>query len=124
MNMNYFVVVFVVITIFQNFQGNHVTVFTVVELYFMCTVDSLLLTIARTCMCIHFLFVFPILILWQSTVQLGDLVLSVCLICLLAMLLRLRYGSFHLQDVATKHSKFAFLYSGLRPEKNLNKQQN
>ena len=54
----------------------------------------------------------------------GDLVLSVCLICLLAMLLRLRYGSFHLQDVATKHSKFAFLYSGLRPEKNLNKQQN
>ena len=120
MNINYFVVV-VVITIFQNSQGNHVTVFTVVQLYFMCTVDSLLLTIARICICIHFLFVFPILILWQSTVQLGDLVLSVCLICLL---LRLRYGSFHLQDVAIKHSKFAFLYSGLRPEKNLNKQQN
>ena len=100
-NIYYFVVV--VITIFQNSQGNHVTVFTVVELYFMCTVDSLLLTIARSCMCIHFLFVFPILI---------------------AMLLRLRYGSFHLQDVAIKHSKFAFLYSGLRPEKNLNKQQN
>ena len=119
MNISYIVVV-VVITIFQNSQGNHVTVFTVVELYFMCTVDSLLLTIARTCMCIHFLFVFPILILWQSTVQLGDLVLSVCLICLLAMLLRLRYGSFHLHDVAIKHSKFAFLYSGLRPEKILN----
>ena len=110
MNINYFVVVVVVvvvITIFQNSQGNHVTVFTVVELYFMCTVDSLLLTIARTCMCIHFLFVFLILILWQSTVQLGDLVLSVCLICLLVMLLRLRYGSFHLQDVEIKHSKFA-----------------
>ena len=70
MNINYFVVVVVVvvITIFQNSQGNHVTVFTVVELYFMCTVDSLLHIIARTYMCIHFLFVFPILILWQSTV--------------------------------------------------------
>ena len=64
MNINYFVVVVVVvvITIFQDSQGNHVTVFTVVELYFMCTVDSLLHTIARTYMCIHFLFVFPILI--------------------------------------------------------------
>ena len=65
MNVNYFVVVVVVvvvITIFQNSQGNHVTVFTVVELYFMCTADSLLHTIARTYMCIHFLFVFPILI--------------------------------------------------------------
>ena len=122
--LNYFVVVVVVvITIFQNSQGNHVTVFSC-ELCFMCTVDLLLLTIPRTCMCIHFLFVFPILILWQSTVQLGDFVVSVFLICLLAMLLRLRYGSFHLQDVATKHSKFAFLYSGLRPEKNLSKQQN
>ena len=58
MNINYFVVVFVVITIFQNFQGNHVTVFTVVELYFMYTVDSLLLTIARSCMCIHFFLFF------------------------------------------------------------------
>ena len=55
-------------------------------------------------------------------------VLSVLLIfylcCLLAMLLHLRCSSFHLQDVVTKHSKFAFLYSGLRPEKNLTKQQN
>jgi len=54
MNINYFVVVVVVvITIFQNSQGTHVTVFAVVELYFMYTVDSLLLTIARTCMCIQ-----------------------------------------------------------------------
>ena len=56
MNINYFVVVVVVvvvITIFQNSQGNHVTVFAVVELYFMCTVDSLLFTIARSCMCIQ-----------------------------------------------------------------------
>ena len=56
-------------------------------------------------------------------------VLSVLLIlsylcCLLAMLLRLRCSSFYLQDVVTKHSKFTFLYSGLRPEKNLTKQQN
>ena len=33
-----------------------------VEPYFMCTVDSLLLTTPRTCMCIHFLFIFLILI--------------------------------------------------------------
>ena len=36
----------------------------------------------------------------------------------------LRCGSFHLQAVVTKHSKFSFLHSGLRPEKNLTKQQN
>ena len=53
-----------------------------------------------------------------------DFVLSVLLTCLLAMLLRLRCGSFHLQAVVTKHSKFSFLHSGLRPEKNLTKQQN
>ena len=79
MNINYFVVVVVVvvITIFQNSQGNHVTVFTVVELYFMCTVDSLLHTIARTYMCIHFLFVFPILITVAEHSTIG----RSCLIC-------------------------------------------
>ena len=40
------------------------------------------------------------------------------------MLLHLRCGSFHLQDDVTKHSKFSFLCSGLRPEKKSTKQQN
>ena len=101
------------------------------ELYFMCIVGALFFTVPRTCMSIHFLFGFAILIwhrcmcfLIQLHCTVGDFVLSVLLICLLAMLLRLRCGSFHLQAVVTKHSKFSFLHSGLRPEKNLTKQQN
>ena len=77
------VVVVVVITIFQNWlQGNHVTVFTVVELYFMYTVDSLLLTIARTCMCIHFLFAFIFsLFSYPDTVAEHGKIGRSCLIC-------------------------------------------
>ena len=106
------------------------------ELYFMCIVGALFFHCSQNlhehsffvCFCypdmtqLHVLSDPVALYSWGFVLSVLLILSYLC--CLLAMLLCWRCSSFHLQDVVTKHSKFAFLYSGLRPEKNLTKQQN